>query len=137
MFERVFDLGFGRRPSQAFGFYLIHFIVGLISTVAIVVVVGLLFGMPQTQSESYRLGARVGAVVAVCYSLLLSAGVARDRKLPRSAKTIIPIILGGLLAAVGGLLLGLIPAAFLSSRPSPNEPEAPPEPSAPPRIGTP
>lgn len=136
MFERVFDLGFCRRPAQAFGFYLIHFIVGLISTVAIVVVVGLIFGMPQTQGESYRLGARVGAVIAVCYSLLLAAGVARDRKLPRSAGTVIPIILGGLLAAVGGLLLGLIPAAFLSTKTAPGEPQGPPDPLAPPHIGT-
>ena len=111
MFYNLTDLPYRRTPLQALGFYIAYFSIGLI----VIVVLGYVLALIGI-IESYDDGFAVGNIGAILISTLLAYFVAKSKYLLGSFLIIFLIILSGLLAIIGGLLLGLIPVAYITTK---------------------
>lgn len=136
MFQHLTDFQYQRTALQAFGLYLAYFFL----TMVIGGLGGGLLGLVMDPDNPFELGLRVGAVVAVITCLTLSSLIIKHKK-RTSFSSILLIVLSGGLALLGGALLGLVPVAYLSTRPStistnPSQPPAPKEASVQPAADT-
>lgn len=125
MFKHILDFGYVRQGfKQAFGFYLVHFLFGII----LGGLAGAAFGLGGTEEEVFQKGVRIGQWVAVVYSLLIGFLILHKKELLGSVKHIALTVLAGVLAFVGGALLGLIPVAYLTAEASkaPSSSQLPP-----------
>ncbi len=114
MFKTLTDLGMKRTGKQALGFYLAYLLLFM-------VVGGLLGGVAglsgvNSGSGGFDTGMRLGVTVSVILSLGLSILILRAKKKQNSFGLILIALLSGLLAILGGGLLGLIPVAFLTTK---------------------
>jgi Na+/proline symporter len=126
MFKHLTDLSFRRTALQAFGFYLVFLLIGFL-------VCGLAGGLADLIAQTFRsvplthednmsagiqLGARYGSITAVIYVLAMNIAVCLKKR--RSILSYVLVILAGLLSLFLGCLAGLIPAAYLTTRPALN-----------------
>lgn len=112
MFMKLTELGFKRTPTQAVGFYIVYLIL-------IVVLAGLSGGVVSLvagKADDIEFGAAVGLLIAVAMCLGLGYQVLTKRRLTGQMLYILLVLLGGVLAYVGGGILGLIPVAYLTTR---------------------
>ncbi len=115
MFKKLTDFSYKRNWKEAVGFYLAYFLVGLILS-------GIAGGLSSissetiTFSEGFDAGMGIGAMVAVVYSLIISFIVLIQKKLYKNFWYVILALSSGLLAILGGLLLGLMISAFMTTR---------------------
>lgn len=111
MFDKLSDYKYRRTTSQAIGFYVAYLI--------LIVIVGALAGAvvgPMVSSvDPYNSGVRVGVVTAIVISTLLSYSVASQKRLTKNTKFLLLVLSSGVLAFLGGGLLGLIPTAYLTT----------------------
>lgn len=115
MFKKLTEFSYKRNWKEAIGFYLAYFLVGLI----LAGISGELSSIQSgatTFSEGFDAGFRIGAIVVIIYSLIISFVVLIQRKLYKNFGWVILALLSGLLAAFGGLLLGLAIPAFITTR---------------------
>ena len=105
------DFSFKRSRKQALGFYLGY----LVLIVLVGAVVGAVFGL-ISGNGNLELGLRVGNIMAILLALGLSFAILSKKKLTDNFGLILVALLSGLLAFVGGGILGLIPAAYLSTK---------------------
>lgn len=106
MFSKLTDYSYKRNTKEAVGFYIAYLLlVTLLSALA-----GALFG------GDFQSGWQLGTKVAVIVSTLLSFILLFKRKLIGNFGYILLAILAGILAYFGGGLLGLIPAAYISTK---------------------
>lgn len=112
MFKKLTDLSYQRNVTEAIGFYLAYSALGIIISVLLVVVLSL-----ATQQDSYEFGLRVGNIVAVIFAPGISFLILKEKKLLHNFGFILIALSAGIIAFFIGLLGGLIPAAYLTTRP--------------------
>lgn len=115
MFKNLTDFSFRRSGKEAVGFYLAYLLVGLIVGGIGGAVAGLQAGA-TTFSEGLKLGLKIGPIIAMVYSIAISLTVLLQRKLYTGFGYIVLVLCSGLFAAFGGLLLGLLVPAFMTTR---------------------
>jgi hypothetical protein len=113
MFQEPINFSYQRSWRQAIGWYLIFMLIG----VALAAVVGKIAGIGTTTfSEGFNAGRPVGQIFGVCYLILLAALLLWPR--PKDAQNIL-LAVGCLICySLLGALVGLIPLAVLTTRPS-------------------
>jgi hypothetical protein len=116
MFRHLTDYGFQRTPLQAIGFYLTYFVLGVLVSAAL----GAVFATGSGTSgfeEGVQVGLTVGSVFAVLFTAALSFVVLRAKGLLGHVGYLLVGLVGVAGAVVAGMLLGLVFAAFLTTRP--------------------
>ncbi|MCH7541461.1 hypothetical protein IH981_01630 [Patescibacteria group bacterium] len=111
MFSNLTDLSFTRNFKQAVGFYIAYLILIAITAALL----GGLFSL-VAGNNSFDDGVNVGIYLAVIFSVIISFSILYKKKLIGNFVYLIIAITSGVLALFGGGLLGLIPAAYLSTR---------------------
>jgi hypothetical protein len=129
MFKDLMAFAMVRTPLQAFGFYIVYFLIGLLVG-ALGGTLGGAFTGVAPGADSFAVGAKWGLVFVVPYVLLVGLIVAFNKKLGLGYYVL--ALVGAILAVLGGGLLGLIPAAFMTTRQGPHSPQVPEAPQAPP-----
>lgn len=114
MFKHLTDFAYKRNVKEAIGFYLAFLFLIILLAGLLAGLIGLLAG----QEESFKLGLRIGNIVAIVVIIGISILILKNKNLLGDFGYIILILLSGLLAYFGGGLLGLIPIAFLTTRES-------------------
>lgn len=109
MFKKLTDFSYKRTKVQALGFYIAYFVLTVIVSGLVGGILGLVIPNPSFES-----GVRIGTFIAIIFSVGLSFFVLKKKRL-QDFKLIVITILSGVLALFGGGLLGLIPAAYLST----------------------
>ena len=104
MFEDLFNHSKERQPSQALGFYVVFFIIGI----ALAALGGLVFG------SDYETGMVVGHVIAVVYCTILSYIILSAKGQLSNAFSAF-IFITAFLSYFIGTIGGLIPVAYLST----------------------
>ncbi|EKD68242.1 MAG: hypothetical protein ACD_48C00012G0001, partial [uncultured bacterium] len=113
MFMKLTDFGVKRTVTQAAGFYIVYLIL-------MVVVAGLTGGVVSLaagKADDIEFGVTVGIVVAVLMCLGLGYEVLDKKRLTKQMPMLLLVLLSGVLPYVGGGLLGLVPIAYLTTRP--------------------
>lgn len=132
MFNKLFDFSYVRTSIQAIGFYIAYFLI----IVVLAMVIGGIYGALSTSSEnSFNIGIKIGAYVAIINVIILSFLILNSKKLFTPLNLILALVSVGL-AYFGGALLGLIIVAYfttLGQKPAvsttpPAQPPAPPTP---------
>lgn len=111
MFQDLANFGLKRTGIQAVGFYIAY----LVLIVVLAAVIGGITGV-VTGSNSFEFGLRLGQLVAIAGSMFIAYKITSEKKIEKEFSSILMVGLGGLLAVFGGGLLGLIPAAYLSTQ---------------------
>jgi TIR domain len=111
MFGEIMNFNYQRSAKQAFGWYVMYVLVGIV----IGGVCGYLVGLFVKEDEGFNIGRLAGQFSAVPFNILLGTLLIWHRK--KDAPNLLLVLAGAILSAVGGALGGLIPLAFLSNRP--------------------
>lgn len=111
MFSNLTNLSYKRDFKQAAGFYIAY----LVLLVILSAILGVVYGL-ATGQDSVEAGVNFGTTIAIISSLVLSFAVILKKNLLTNHLLIVVALLSGVLAFIGGGLLGLIPAAFLSTK---------------------
>lgn len=112
MFKNLFDFSFKRSGVQALGFYIVFLLIG-------VLIGGLLGGIAGLFSadSSFEAGYRIGWISAIIYNFAMAAIVIVKKKEQNNVALWLLAILAAGLGYLGGTLLGMIPVAYLTTRP--------------------
>lgn len=116
MFANLTDFSAKRTGKQALGFYLAYLVLGLILGAIFGLLGGIFLARGNTDSAAYTAGVQGGMLVAIFYPIVISFLVLRGKKLTGNFSYILLAVLSGILGYFGGALLGLIPAAYLTTR---------------------
>jgi TIR domain len=111
MFGEIMNFNYQRSAKQAFGWYLMYVLVGLV----LGAVSGYLAGLFVKEDDGFHIGRLAGQFSAVPLNILLGTLLIWHRK--KDAPNLLLVLAGAILSAIGGALGGLIPLAFLSNRP--------------------
>jgi hypothetical protein len=120
MFKNLLEFGYTRTKKEAFGFYLAYLVLMALVSGLLGGIIGL-FTPEQPFGSAFQTGVTHGAFFAIVVSLILVVLVLRAKKLLGDFKYLVLIPITGLLSLFGGALLGLIPIAFLATRPQGGE----------------
>jgi len=113
MFRHLTDFSYRRTIRDAVGFYLAYF--GLIVIGGFLV--GALAGVVMGGGDSvYEIAVRIGTLFAIIVCVVLSFTILQKKRLMGNLGYVAVAVSSGILAIFGGALLGLVPAAFLSTR---------------------
>ena len=115
MFKNLTNFSYTRSWKEAIGFYLAYFLVGLILGGSGGAWSAIQSGA-TTFDEGFSSGLNAGAAVSIVYSLAIAILLLIQKKLYKNFGYVILALLSGALAAFGGLLLGFIIPAFLTTR---------------------
>jgi hypothetical protein len=113
MFSNLGNFEFKRNWKQAIGFYLAYGFLGFLFGV-------LAGGMAGSLDPDHaqQLGVKAGRITGVIYCLALAVITASKKSLLSSFKVLVLVVLSPLVALFLGALGGLIPVAYLTTRPS-------------------
>ena len=114
MFGEIMNFNYQRSAKQAFGWYLMYFLVGVVIALISTYLAGF-FTKVLDFNEGFNLGLSVGQFSAVPFNILLGTLLIWHRK--KDAPNLLLVLAGAILSAPTGALGGLIPLAFLSNRP--------------------
>jgi hypothetical protein len=111
MFSNLTNLSFKRSSKQAFGFYIAYLIL-------IMLIAGLVGGFYSvgTGNDSFEAGLDLGTYIAAVSSVVISFAVLFKKNLLGNYLYLVLVVLSGILGLVGGGLLGLLPAAYLTTK---------------------
>ena len=112
MFKNLLDFGYKRTWLQAVGFYLAYFLLIII----IGFLAGALMGLIFSGGSVSAMGVQIGNILAIVICLALSFTILYKKNQHKNFGLVLLALLSGILAFLGGGLLGLIPAAFLTTR---------------------
>ena len=113
IFNNLTDFGYQRSTKEAIGFYIAYLF--------LIIIFGLLlaFGLSSImQNNNYNFGLIIGNIVAIVVSLGVSFLILKEKKLLGNFGFILIASLSGVLAVFLGGLGGLIPAAYLTTKPA-------------------
>jgi hypothetical protein len=106
------NFNYQRSAKQAFGWYLMYLLIGLV----IGLVSGYVAGIAAKDfNEGFNVGRMAGQLSAVPYNILLGTLLIWHRK--KDAPNLLLVLAGVVLSTISGAIGGLIPLAYLSSRP--------------------
>ncbi len=111
MFKKLTDFSYKRSGKEALGFYVAYLVLIIISAGLLGGVIGLILG-----EEGITLGMRVGNLIAVFMCLAISFVLLSKKRETGNFGFILLALLSGILAFLGGGILGLIPAAYISTK---------------------
>lgn len=112
MFNNLTKFDYVRNKKEAFGFYLAYLFLGAICGG----LAALIFAnQGSDSSESFNNGMEIGIIVAPIYCLALGFAILRARK-ERQFSEIILIIVSAIISYFFGVLIGLIPLAYLTTK---------------------
>lgn len=112
MFKNLFNFSYKRSLIEAIGFYIAYLVTIILGSAVLAALLGLVTG----NENSFGFGFRIGNIVAIITSLSLSFIILKNRNLFGNFFYTLLFLLSGLLAYLGGGILGLIPVSFLSTR---------------------
>jgi hypothetical protein len=112
MFAEIMNFSYQRSALQAFGWYLMYLLIGI--------VIGLISGYvaaiaAKDFNEGFNIGRMAGQLSAVPYNILLGTLLIWHRK--KDAPNLLLVLAGAVLSTISGAIGGLIPLAFLATRP--------------------
>ena len=111
MFKHLTTFSYKRNWKEAIGFYIAFLILGLVlGGIAAV------FGGASSGNATFNEGVKIGALVSIIYCLLISGLLLKEKRLFKNFVYILLALVSGLLAGLGGGLLGMIIPAFLTTR---------------------
>lgn len=118
MFQHLTNFGYKRNLKEAVGFYLAYLLFVMICSFLVTVIFSLATGVGAEESlqESMNIGIRYGSVVGMISSIGISTLMVWKKGLLGEFKYLVVILISGILAFFGGGVLGLIPAAYLSTK---------------------
>lgn len=111
MFSDIFKLHIKRTALQALGFYIAYLLLLIIVCAIAGAIAGTLSG------GGFQAGLEIGQFIAILSCLILGFAILKQKS-TFSLGYVLLALLAGVLAALGGGLLGLIPVAFLTTRQS-------------------
>lgn len=116
MFKNLMSFAMVRTNTQALGFYLAYSLIailigGIFGGIGAVVAVP---AVHQGFAEGVRVGAKWGAISVLPYILFINLAIVVKKKLGIGYYILSLVSL--ILAIIAGALLGLIPAAFMTTR---------------------
>jgi hypothetical protein len=112
MFQDLLNFSYRRTPLQAFGWYLIFLLIGLV----IGALAGVIFAPGATSfTEGFQGGVQVGKIVVIPYHIILGILLLWDRH--EGMANILLALAGVVLSMLLGVFGGLIPLAVLTTRP--------------------
>ena len=119
VFNQLTNFAYQRNWKEAVGFYVAYLLLMIIVGAVLGGVGGNLFVSPASDfSMGFNFGVRIGTVAAIVLTLVLCFLVLKKKNLLNHFGFIILAILSGLLAVLGGGILGLIPVAYLTTKAS-------------------
>ena len=113
MFRRLTDFGHQRTLVEAIGFYLAYLLLGILLGAVLGAVAGLVTG-----NVGFEGGLAIGATVAIGICPVMAFIILGAKGLLGHLGYVAVAVLSVVGAALGGLLLGLVFVAFLTTRPS-------------------
>ena len=116
MFNSLFNLGLRRTDKQAFGFYLVMFLFMFV-IVGIILCLAITAGAAGEQ-DIIQFANTIGIPIVALLASILAIAIVHAKGLFKSPYCILMILLTMLLSLYGGVLLGLIPVAHLTTRSS-------------------
>lgn len=111
MLNKLFTYGKQLNTLQAIAFYFVHFIIGLLIIIVLSSTLEFfnIIGTPQA-------GLILGNALAVIFSFIIATLISDKKNFFRKYSTYPLLLLNLILSAFGGLLLGLIIPAYLSTK---------------------
>jgi hypothetical protein len=110
MFEQITEFGYKRDLAQVVGFYIAYLVMGILA----IFIVGALYVL-IIPSTTFETGVRLGTFAAIIICIVLSILIIQKKKLMSNLGYILLALIAGILAFIGGMLLGLIPVAYLTT----------------------
>lgn len=116
MFQKSFDFGYQRNFKEALGFYITYLFLTILLTGPIGGMIRTFIGSEGSILSATLFAMRMGTLIAgVITSLILSFLILKEKNLLSDFKYIGIGLISGILALLGGGLLGLLPVAFLTT----------------------
>ena len=110
MFKDIFTFSTQRTASQAFGFYVAYLVLLLLVCGIAGGIAGVLTG------GGFHTGVKIGQIIAIIACPALGFFILKSKG-AFSFGNVLIALLAGIIAALGGGLLGLIPVSFLTTKP--------------------
>jgi hypothetical protein len=110
LFKKLANFKYKRSFSEAIGFYLVYLVLALVLGASVGALGGIVFYLNSMTV------ARIAIFISMIYCFSLGYSILKAKKLTKDAGSIIICLLAGVLAPIGGAILGLIPVAYLSSK---------------------
>jgi hypothetical protein len=114
MFDNLANFEFKRSKVQALVFYLVYGVLSFVTIFILAACLALLFPISQESASSFGFG--VGAIVACIICITLSFIILKKKEKMTNFSSIIYLILTLVLSLAGGVILGMILPAFLSTQ---------------------
>ena len=116
MFKRLLDLSVKRSGSQIFGFYLVYSFLGAFAAGIICgIIISVLHPETVTFEDAAHFGLLYGPAMAVIYGVIISLLIIKEKGIFNSFKAVLLTIASVPLLYFGGVSIGMIPVAFLTS----------------------
>lgn len=112
MFKNLLKFEYNRNLKESIGFYIAYFIFLMIVSGLMAGLIGLMVD-PQ---DNFNFGLKIGNIIAIVTTLSLSFLILFKKNLLNNFGYLLIALISGLLATLGGGILGLIPVAFLTTR---------------------
>ena len=123
MFKNLTSFSYKRNWKEAVGFYLVYLILGVILSGIIAGIIGpiILLGfrnldISQAKSQGFATGQQIGTYTIIMFVLIISGLLLKSKKLFKNFWYLVLALLGVILTVFGGLLLGLIIPAFITTK---------------------
>ena len=116
MFKHLMVFGYKRSNKEAVGFYVAWLVFIVILSALAGGITGGFLPPEDTFQDGFHVGLRVGGYIAVAAVLVITFMIVRDKKILTNFSSIILLLLSGVLAFIGGGILGLIIPAYLTTK---------------------
>lgn len=114
MFNRLTDFGYQRSAKEAIGFYIAY----LLLTAIVGALLGSVGGSVVPANESVpAVALQVGTIGAAIIAVVLACLILKQKNLLYLSPLLLIVLLAAVGAFIGGGLLGLIPVAYLTTKP--------------------
>ena len=111
---KIFDLKLKRSFGESLLFYALYLLIGVLTTIMLSLIFGSFVDSNSYDFDiNYLFGLEMGARFAVLISIFFPLSILLVKKIYNASFLL--CLLGGALASIGGLLLGLIPSAIIST----------------------
>jgi hypothetical protein len=116
MFTNLFDFSFTRTTKQAIGFYIVWLVMLAIGSSLVSAAASPLLGA-KTFKSGFSEGVRIGQSFIIIADTILAFWILKSKNAFSLGNIVLAFLAGGL-SILGGGLLGIIPIAYLTTRPN-------------------
>ena len=117
MFKNLTDFSYERDWKGALGFYFAYGFLGLLATLLVGgIIVAPYVSQGATYDQGYDVGRMVGSVLAPMYCLAIACLLLVKKKSYKNFGYIVLGVLSGVLGLFGGIVLGLIIPAIMTTK---------------------